>query len=311
LINFRFHIVSLVAVFLALAIGVVMGYGVLGQPTVEGLQNRIDTVEANADARRKENDELKVVQDQLNASIDAIGPFALTNRLTNVPVLVVAVRGIDDATVKRSIDLARRGGADAPGVLWLEDKWTLGSAGDLATLARTVGSTSDKKATVRDLAWRALSDRLALGRSAGTDVLRSLTDAGFVAFEGVGDAGNRSLSELGGFGTRAVLMVGTGASVASRIVAAPFARAAVESKLPLVVGEFHRDQEGEPARGSAVGPLRDDGALNKAVSTVDDLDQHPGDIVAMLAVADLGRNVVGHYGLAEGASATAPPWWQP
>jgi hypothetical protein len=213
--------------------------------------------------------------------------------------------------VKRSIDLARRGGANAPGVLWLEDKWTLASAGDLATLARTVGSTSNKKTTVRDLAWRALTDRLALGQSAGTDLLRSLTDGGFVAYEGVGDAGNRSLSELGGFGTRAVLMVGTGASVPSQVVAAPFARAAVESKLPLVVGEFHRDQDGEPARGSAVGPIRDDAALNKNVSTVDDLDLHPGDIIAMLALADLGRNVVGQYGVTESASAIAPPWSQP
>ena len=59
MINFRFHLVSLVAVFLALAVGVVMGYGVLGQPTVETLENRIDTVEANADARRAENDLLK------------------------------------------------------------------------------------------------------------------------------------------------------------------------------------------------------------------------------------------------------------
>jgi hypothetical protein len=28
-------------------------------------------------------------------------------------------------------------------------------------------------------------------------------------------------------------------------------------------------------------------------------------------LADLGRNVVGQYGLADSASATAPPWWQP
>jgi hypothetical protein len=311
LINFRFHIVSLVAVFLALAIGVVMGYGVLGQPTVEGLQNRIDTVEANADARRKENDELRALEDQLNASIDALSPFALTNRLTNVPVLVVAVRGIDDTTVKRAIDLARRGGSDAPGVLWLEDKWTLASDGDVTALARAVGSTSNKKTTVRDLAWRALTDRMELGQTAGTDLLRSLSDAGFVTFEGVGDAGNRALSDLGGFGTRAVLMVGSGGAVASRLVVAPFAAAAVETKLPLVIGEYHTDQDGQPARGTAVGPVRGSGTLSKAVSTVDDLDLRPGDVVALLALADLGRNVVGQYGIAEGASATAPPWWQP
>ena len=40
MINFRFHVVSLIAIFLALALGVVMGYGVLGQPTVDTLQGR-------------------------------------------------------------------------------------------------------------------------------------------------------------------------------------------------------------------------------------------------------------------------------
>ena len=42
MINFRFHLISLIAVFLALAVGVVMGYSVLGQPTVDTLQGRVD-----------------------------------------------------------------------------------------------------------------------------------------------------------------------------------------------------------------------------------------------------------------------------
>ena len=36
-----------------------MGYGVLGQPTVDTLQNRIDNVEARADRIKGENDELR------------------------------------------------------------------------------------------------------------------------------------------------------------------------------------------------------------------------------------------------------------
>ena len=42
MINFRFHLISLIAVFLALAVGVVMGYAVLGSPTVETLQGRVE-----------------------------------------------------------------------------------------------------------------------------------------------------------------------------------------------------------------------------------------------------------------------------
>src|SRR5262245_38559963 len=102
-----------------------MGYGVLGQPTVEGLQNRIDTVEANAEARRRENDDLREQLERMESASAALDPFAVTDRLTDVPSLVVAVRGVDAAVVNRSVELATTAGGDAPGVLWLEDKWAL------------------------------------------------------------------------------------------------------------------------------------------------------------------------------------------
>jgi hypothetical protein len=310
-INFRFHIVSLVAVFLALAIGVVMGYGVLGQPTVEGLRNRIDTVEANADARRRENDELKALVEQLDASMDATAPFAVTDRLTDVPVLIVAIRGVDDATVKRTVDLARRGGATAPGVLWLEDKWTLDGDGDAAALATASGTPTGKKAAVRTAALDALAARLATGRTIGDDTLRALADAGFITFEGVGDSANTAIGDLGGTGTRAVLLVGTDGAVAAKLVVGAFGAGAVDAGLALTVGETFRDAEGSPGRGSLVGAIRGDESLAAQISTVDDIDQPSGDVVALLALADLGRNVVGHYGYGEGATAPAPTWWQP
>ena len=44
MINFRFHIASLVAVFLALALGVVMGSTVVDRAIVESLRTQIDDV---------------------------------------------------------------------------------------------------------------------------------------------------------------------------------------------------------------------------------------------------------------------------
>ncbi len=104
MINFRFHLVSIVAVFLALAVGVVMGYGVLGQPTVDTLQNRIDTVEANAESRRKDNDELRAALDLANEAADQSSPFSVTDRLTDVPATVLAVRGVDEDAVNRTVE---------------------------------------------------------------------------------------------------------------------------------------------------------------------------------------------------------------
>ena len=50
MINFRFHLVSLIAVFLALGLGILVGSTVIDQKIVNRLDTEIDSV-------RKENDE--------------------------------------------------------------------------------------------------------------------------------------------------------------------------------------------------------------------------------------------------------------
>lgn len=67
MINFRYHVVSLVAVFLALAVGIVMGSTVIDRAIVDGLRNRIDTANKNTEEKRAENDQLKTSAKGLNA----------------------------------------------------------------------------------------------------------------------------------------------------------------------------------------------------------------------------------------------------
>ena len=55
MISFRFHVVSITAIFLAIAVGVVVGSTYVDQLTVDQLRNRIETVEDRADAAREEN----------------------------------------------------------------------------------------------------------------------------------------------------------------------------------------------------------------------------------------------------------------
>ncbi|MSZ30566.1 MAG: copper transporter, partial [Actinobacteria bacterium] len=52
MINFRFHVVSIVAVFLSLALGIMIGSTVVDRAIVASLRNQIERVEANADAQR-------------------------------------------------------------------------------------------------------------------------------------------------------------------------------------------------------------------------------------------------------------------
>jgi hypothetical protein len=311
LINFRFHLVSLVAVFLALAVGIVMGYGVLGQPTVKGLQHRIDTVEKKADAIRGENSALSAQIEQQAGAIDATSRFAVSGRLTDASVLVLAVRGVNEDAITRSIELARQAGADAPGILWLETKWALSSEDDRSALGDVLGTSTSRRNALRDRGWQALTNRLANGPGVGADPLNALVDAGFVAYQAVGDAGNRRLDELGSPDTLTLLVVGTDGSVPPKQVIPSLAQAGVDAGLSLVVGEVFGTDDDPATRGGIVGAIRDDDDLSKQVSTVDDVDQSAGAIAAVLALSDLRRSVIGHYGFGEGASAQAPAWSQP
>ena len=47
MVNLRYHVVSLVAVFLALGIGIVMGATVIDRVTVDALNNRVHDVESS------------------------------------------------------------------------------------------------------------------------------------------------------------------------------------------------------------------------------------------------------------------------
>jgi hypothetical protein len=151
--------------------------------------------------------------------------------------------------------------------------------------------------------------RLNQGPGLASDLLRTLTDAGFISFEGVG--ADVALGGIGGAGTEILLVVGTDGAVEARHVLVPAAQAAVEIGLRIAGAEVYRAIEDGQERGSLVGLIRNDETLSAEVPTIDDVDLPSGSAVALLALADLTRGTVGHYGVGEGATAAVPEWWQP
>jgi hypothetical protein len=315
LINFRFHLISLIAVFLALAVGVVMGYGVLGQPTVDTLQNRIDNVEARANRIKAENNELRAENGRLSDAMQAVGTFAVTNRLESSSVVPVAVRGVNEDQVVDAVQLARDGGAAVPGVIWLEEKWDLDNPDDVAELAAIVGTQSTSRASVRDAAARALATRMSSGPATGgrVDLLEELADAKFVSLQSVGDGPSFEASTFDGRGSaRSVdlLIGGTDAVIPASRGTVPLAQALVALGLPVVVADDWREVEGGPGRGSGLEGILGDEQLRSAVATVDNLDQADGPLTLVLALADrVGQGVIEHYGFGAGATRPMPEWW--
>jgi hypothetical protein len=310
-INFRFHLVSLIAVFLALALGVVMGYGVLGQPTVKGLQNRIDAVEARANRIRLENDQLRDAVDQLNGFVGDSSRFVITDRLDGARVLPIAIRGVDGDDLVATAELARQAGADAPGILWLEDRWALKTDDDVRALAAAIGaSPASSKSALREDGLGQLAGRLTSPGPAGgrTDVLDSLSQAGFVELQGVGNQ-SFDASNLDGRAARALLITGSAASLPDHQAVTPLTRALILNRTPLAVAEIFEARDGGPTRTDVLASITDDETLSRIVSTIDDLESPAGKITAVLTLADLARGVVGHYGIGESAERAMPEWW--
>lgn len=312
MINFRFHIVSLIAVFLALALGIVMGATVVNRAIVDRLNDRIDTVEANANRRKAESDQLRSELGQLRGYIDDAKDFAVGGRLNGVTVATIATRGVDGDAVKQTVELAQRAGAQSIGILWLEEKFTLADNDTLRQLGDILGRPADNAKAIRDDAWSALATRLAAGGgSAGSaDVLTALDNGGFVKFETVGDqAGdNFSLATFPGVNARVLLIDGTDGQVAANEVLGPLTNALVANRVRVVVGEVFDERDGGPDRGSMLAPIRKNDELTRSVSTVDDLDLTEGRVAAVLALSDLGRDVVGQYGFGAGAEKSLPAW---
>jgi Copper transport outer membrane protein, MctB len=312
MINFRFHIVSLIAVFLALALGVVMGATVVNRAIVDRLNSRIDTVEKNANARKTESDQLRGQVGQLNGYIDGTKDFAVAGSLDGSTLATIATRGVDADAVKQTVALAQQAGARAPGILWLEGKLALSDADTVRQLDELLGKTGQNAKATRDEAWNALASRVATGAGAaanGRDLLATLADAGFISFEPVGAQGaNFSPASFSGGDVKVLLVDGTNGQVNGNEVLAPLSNALVANRLRLVVGDVFAQKDKGPKRGAMLAPIRESDALKQAVSTVDDVDLVEGRVASVLALADLNRNVVGQYGYGTGATKSAPEW---
>lgn len=316
MINFRFHLISLIAVFLALAVGVVMGYGVLGQPTVDTLQNRIDTVEGRANRIKSENKELHSEISRLSSAMEDVANFAVESRLQGVTAIPIAVRGVDGDKVTDTVRLARGASASVPGVLWLEDKWNLDNADDVTQLATIVKTQSTSRTAVREAAVKALATRLSSGPATGTrvDLLDELADAKFISLQSV-DNQHFDAASLDGRGASGssrlehLLIGGTNAAVPASRSTVPLARALVGESASVVAVDDWQKVDGGPERGAGLADILGDAQLQSTVATFDSLDTAEGPLTAVLVLGDRGQGVIGHYGSGAGAERQLPEWW--
>lgn len=296
MVTFRFHLLSLTAVFLALAVGIAIGATVVDQATVDALQRRLNTVENNVERTDKRNNELEAAIGDWNRFSEQAADELVEGRLSQQPVLVIAVRGIDAAPVDRFRQSLSRAGALLEGTIWFTSKLQLEKADEVTALSQILGVPSGRPDDLR----RAVVSRLAASWSGSGEInlLPALIREAFAEFErpqGLDvDPATVPRAE-----TKFVVLSDDKADVANELLAIPFAtQLALRFPSRVLAGEALPD-------ASFVGPLRG-GEASNLLSTVDGLADFKGRMAGVLAVQDLARKKVGHYGTGPRASRLVP-----
>jgi hypothetical protein len=312
MINLRYHIVSLVAVFLALALGIVMGSTVIDRAIVDRLEDRVESVGDRANRTSDENRALRGELDLMRSFADEALPPLVESHLRGVPVLVMTVQGVDRKPVEAMrTTLATAQAVDA-GTLLLTNKLRLDSEGDARTLATALNLTLTSMDAIRSQLVTRLGAVLD-GSSGDSTLIPALAAAGFLGYEPpAAGATTTSLPGLGltSFpitGLRLVLVSGAGAEVPDDRLARPLVQAMTQgtARTRLVLAESGQDTPG--GRAVFVGPIRADGSLSARVSSVDNLETPIGQAAVVLALEDLGGSRIGHYGVGPGAERLLPP----
>ena len=322
-IDFRYHLVSIVAVFLALAIGIVLGstelqgptYNLLNQTTAK-LQNEYDQASSQRDA----------AQQQANLGenyAQAVQPVVLRNLLAGQRLLIVTEPGAPASVVTAITKAATQdAGATVTGQVALAPKFFDNSDTTQAGLNQTnlamaqadnivlnTGTTYQQQAAqviASEILTRAsapaASAQPSASPSASQDtnaqtMLSAYANEGFLTVSGQPS----TPATLAVLVTAQSAPAGGGTDPLDQVLVPVAEELAANSSAAVAAGVSANSGSGSP-----ISVLRASSAASK-VSTVDNADFVIGQSVVIQALAaELDGGSPGSYGIASGASAVAP-----
>lgn len=175
MINIRYHIVSITAVFLALGIGIALGSTFLDGATVDVLNRNITDAETRIREGKDRIAELEAQVDDARARDEAMILLGtdrlLGEQLAEQPVLVVASPDAADGDLDALRSVLERSGADLRGTLELSDRLAFEGDEVDAELASALGLDDPTPQELRSAVDAALVEALReAGRPGDDDV---------------------------------------------------------------------------------------------------------------------------------------------
>jgi uncharacterized protein YoxC len=302
-IDFRYHLVSLTAVFLAVALGIVIGTTQLNGRVLDGLEAQVETLTEQKNSLEAQTESLTDQLTQEDAYDDAVAPLIVANRLVGSSVLLIVTSDdVSAEVVGQTITLLQAAGADLSGTLRLQPEFTdpqnspelqeyVTGSGLPAGINLPV--TDDTPLLVASLMSQVLM-RPGDGGEAPPEAARTTMLAGLAALDVVtSDSGEVDSADY------ALILTAAGFTGED-------AEARNQTLVTLAVGLDTAGSGGvvagdadSGADGGLVAALRADASAATSVSTVNNVDAASGQVAALLALTAERTGQSGNYGVGE------------
>ena len=168
MISFRYHIVTIVAVFLALAIGLLAGSAFVQPELVDQLRIQTDRLRDDLSERDQALTETRAEVAALAAFADATLPYLTSDRLVGAKVVVVSQEGVEDAVLGQTQRSLVDSGAEVLAVLSARNELASQDPETQAGLAEILRQPAAVPEDLPSLAAAAIAERLALGNGIGS-----------------------------------------------------------------------------------------------------------------------------------------------
>ena len=329
MIDFRYHLVSIVAVFLALAIGIVLGAAELQGPTYNILNHTTAKLQNEYDQTRGQ---LATAQAQANEGesyAQAVEPAVVRDLLTGQRILIITEPGAQSSVISGITAAAADAGASVTGQIALQPQFFATSSTTQDSLnqtnldvAHSDGISLTNSGTYQQQAVQVIASEILTNSPKPPADQTGGTQTGGTQ-TGSADQTSNAQTMLAAYASSGFLnTTGQPATQASLVVVVTPQNVPADGSadplaqvLPPMVTELAATSSATVVAGSSAGSgpgspiavLRSNNVANQ-VSTVDDADLASGQSVVMQALAILlGGGKAGSYGYAgNGASAVAP-----
>ena len=317
MISLRYHIVSLVAVFLALALGIVVGSTVLQEGTVSALRATSQEVRQRSEENRTENLALKQEIARLQSFGAAVLPELLQGRLRGRSVVLVDTDKVDGGlrdTVRKALEDA---GAEVEGqITFADSRLALGATADRTAVGQLLAVDAGAPDVLRDELVKRVASRLVTpsaipqqGGQRASDVLTGLQDAKFLADLKLSKPITAGTDPFPRQGTSFVLLGPSPTGATTAVVPDAFLVPLADQVSSRATGGAVAGVEAAavPSSNSWVIALRNNRPVSRRVSGVDSVDTVYGQLSLVQALqTSLQQGPAGQYGIKDGAAALFP-----